>query len=133
MSIVANTLLGMAQTWASIRSRIPQYEYVSKDKITMKFVKPDETEKAYDMNNLPHSHLFIRGYANPVELKEEEITKGATAEFKPNANYKALMKQKIVDQMLFGEGMKITKIFWLCVAQVGILTIFSLIIIALVS
>ena len=67
MSILANSLLRLAESWASIRGRKKMVS-VNEYEMTTRFVHPEKSSKDWTTERFEDANIYHADYSNPLEL-----------------------------------------------------------------
>lgn len=109
------------------RDRIPVYEIQPDGTIKRFWEHPDNREdRAYDLEHNHKNQVFAKGYANPLDVKVENIKNG---EFKfiPSQKYQTYMKQKVISDSMTAGSDTLTQVKYLTMANLVMIVIAVLI------
>lgn len=136
---------------ASLRGRIPVYEVQEDGRIELTWENPaDRESRAFDREGCKQQ-LFIKGYANPVDLSvegdpsetehlpdETEVEPAYSREeptirLMPSQRYEEYMSQNIVSQAIQGGGLDQHRLMWLSGGTLVSVLILLIVVVAMLT
>ena len=84
-------------------ARLFNYELkivLTEHKIKVKFDKPDREENCWDDSHWIRGNIFLKGIANPINIKKSDVKESEDVEIITSDRYKTFMEQSLIDDML---------------------------------